>query len=179
MDYYRNEDILGCHSQDGGVMGIQYSVVTDLVTEPVDLPFFKQHARIDFEMDDALCQAYITAARMELEQWGQVSFGVKTMRITALELPRNWRLMYGPVDTVTTPGFSNVGDILKEGGRDISVDYTTTAALVNDLVRVSICRYAAGLYMNRENIQESKFSAGQLQDEAKTMLRPIVNISLF
>lgn len=160
-------------------MGVQYDTVVDLVSEPVTLEFFKQHSRIDFEMDDNLCLAYITAARMELEQWGQVSFGAKTMRITALELPRNWRLMYGPVDTVTTPGFSNVGDILKEGGRDISVEYTTTAALVNDLVKVAICRYAAGLYVNRENIQESKFSSGQLQDEAKTMLRPIVNITLF
>src|SRR5690606_39462766 len=105
MDYYKNIDHLGCLDRHG-VAGIQYSTVTDLVTEPVTLEFFKQHARIDFDMDDNLCLAYITAARMELEQWGQVSFGVKTMRLTALELADNWRLMFGPVNTVVTSGYT-------------------------------------------------------------------------
>ena len=178
MDYAKNIDKLGCDSYDG-VRGLQYSVVTDLVSEPVTLEFFKQHTRIDFDMDDNLCLAYIAAARMELEQWGQVSFGVKTMRLTALELPNNWRLMFGPVSTVVTSGYPNVGDILKEGGHEITVEYTTTAGLVNDLVRVAICRYAAGLYVNRENVIDTKFAAGQEMDEAKTMLRPIVNANMF
>jgi len=179
MDYYRNIDKLGCYGSAPLVAsGIQYSVVTDLTTEPVTLDFFKSHAHIDFASDDTLCSVYIKAARQELERWSQLSFGVKTMGLTALSLPTNYKLMFGKVDEVTTENFTNKGDILKEGGNDIDIEYTTIGT-INDAIRIAICRYAAGLYINRETVTETKYSAQSLQDEAKTMLNPYRNITLF
>jgi len=178
MDYYRNVDRLGCINENPlTARGVQYNVVTDLATEPVTLEFFKQSARIDFDTDDTLCEVYIKAARQELERWSQLSFGVKTMRLTALQLPKNYRLMFGKVDTVTTTGYTNIGDILKEGGKDITVEYTTLD-WIDDAIRIAICRYAAGLYINRETITETKFAASALQDEAKTMLHSYRNITI-
>lgn len=180
MDYYLNVDKLGCYDSYHklSASGIQYSVIADLATEPVTLDFFKQHARIDFDTDDTLAAVYLKAARQELEQWSQLSFGVKTMGLTALSLPNNYKLMFGKVDTVSTTGFTNKGDILKEGGTDIDIEYTTIGT-INDAIRIAICRYAAGLYINRETVTETKYSAQSLQDEAKTMLNPYRNITLF
>jgi len=178
-DFYKNCDKI-CDGKYGhlAASGIQYSVVDDLTEEPIDLEFFKQHSRIDFDTDDTLCEIYIKAARQALEQWSQLSFGVKTMGLTALSLPNNYKLMFGKVDTVSTTGFTNKGDILKEGGTDIDIEYTTIGT-VNDAIRIAICRYAAGLYINRETVTETKYSAQSLQDEAKTMLNPYRNITLF
>jgi len=179
MDYYKNIDKLGCYGYDKLVAsGIQYSVIDDLATEPVTLDFFKKHARIDFDTDDTLASVYLKAARQELEQWSQLSFGVKTMELTALSLPTNYKLMFGKVDEVQTENFTNKGDILKEGGTDIDIEYTTIGT-INDAIRIAICRYAAGLYINRETVTETKYSAQSLQDEAKTMLNPYRNITLF
>jgi len=177
MDFVRNIDKLGCYSYgQRTAKGVQYTVIDDLATEPVDVDFFKQHARIDFDTDDSLVSTYLIAARQELEQWSQLSFGVKTIGLTALELPDNYRLMFGRVNTVTTAGYTNVGDILKEGGTDIDIEFTTIGT-INDAIRVAICRYAAGLYINRENVVDTKFSTQQKQDEAKEMLKPYMNIT--
>jgi len=178
-DFYKNCDKI-CNGVNGQLYasGIQYSVITDLATEPVTLDFFKQHARIDFDTDDTLAAVYLKAARQELERWSQLSFGVKTMGLTALSLPPNYRLMFGKVDEVTTEGFTNKGDILKEGGTDIDIEFTTKD-WIDDAIRIAICRYAAGLYINRETVTETKYSAQSLQDEAKTMLNPYRNITLF
>ncbi len=180
MDYYLNVDKLGCYDSYHklSASGIQYSVITDLSTEPVTLDLFKQHARIDFDTDDTLSAVYLKAARQELEQWTQLSFGVKTIGLTALSLPTNYKLMFGKVDEVTTENFTNKGDILKEGGTDIDIEYTTIGT-INDAIRIAICRYAAGLYIFRENVVESKYRAEGLMDEAKTMLNPYRNIILF
>lgn len=175
MDYYKNIDILGGRVDSFAATGIQYNVVDDLVDEPVTTAFFKQHARIDFNTDDNLIEAYIKAARIYLEQWSQLSFGVKTISLTALTLPKNFRLMFGRVDTITTTGFTNVGDILKEGGEDVDIEYTTVG-IINDTIRIAICRYAAGLYINRETITETKYSGDQKINEAKEMVRPYMNV---
>jgi len=178
MDYYKNIDKLGCVGSVPLIAsGVQYIVVTDLTAEPVDLYFFKQHARIDFDTDDTLCETYIKSARQALEQWSQLSFGIKTIGLTALSLPKNYRLMHGKVDLVSTTGFTNKGDILKEGGTDIDIEFTTLD-WIDDCIRIAICRYAAGLYVNRENVNDTKYSAQALQDEAKTMLNPYRNITL-
>jgi hypothetical protein len=178
-DFYKNCDKI-CSSPSSYLTakGIQYSVINDLVTEPVTLDFFKQHCRLDFENDDNLCAVYLKAARQELERWSQLSFGVKTMGLTALELPKNYRLMYGRVNTVTPVEFTNVGDILKEGGTDVSIQYTTFG-VIDDAIRIAICRYAAGLYIFRENVVESKYNYQGLMDEAQRMLSPYRNITLF
>lgn len=178
MDYYKNVDKL-CDYATGGYIasGVQYRVITDLTTEPIDLDFFKAHARIDFQSDDTLCAIYIKSARQALEQWSQLSFGVKTIGLTALSLPTNYRLMFGKVDEVTTAEFTNKGDILKEGGTDIDIEFTTLD-WIDDCIRVAIARYAAGLYINRETVTDTKYSSQALMDEAKTMLNPYRNITL-
>lgn len=178
-DFYKNCDKI-CDGTNSrlSASGVQYSVVEDLTTEPIDIDFFKAHARIDFDTDDTLCEVYIKAARQALEQWSQLSFGVKTMGLTALSLPTNYKLMFGKVDEILTTGFTNKGDILKEGGLDIDIEFTTKD-WIDDTIRIAICRYAAGLYINRETVTETKYSAQSLQDEAKTMLQPYRNITLF
>lgn len=179
MDYYKNIDKICVHGHYNlSASGIQYSVIADLEEEPVTLEFFKQHARIDFDTDDTLCEIYIKTARQALEKWSQLSFGVKTIGLTALSLPKNYRLMFGKVDTIMTANFTNKGDILKEGGLDVDIEFTTKD-WIDDTIRVAIARYAAGLYINRETVTETKYSAQSLQDEAKTMLQPYRNITLF
>lgn len=178
-DFYKNCDKI-CDGYYGHLTasGIQYSVIEDLTEEPVTLDFFKQHARIDFDTDDTLASVYLKASRQDLEQWSQLSFGVKTIGLTALSLPTNYKLMFGKVDSILTANFTNKGDILKEGGTDVDIEYTTVGT-INDAIRIAICRYACGLYINRETVTETKYSAQSLQDEAKTMLNPYRNIILF
>lgn len=162
---------------DIGAKGVQYNIVTDLATEPVTIEFFKQHARIDFDTDDSLVSIYIKAARQALERWAQLSFGVKTISLTALNLPNNYKLMYGKVDTITTANFTNIGDILKEGGKDVAIEFTTKDWISDD-IKIAVCRYAAGLYINREDIVETKYSSAGKLNEAKLMVHPYANIIL-
>lgn len=180
MDYNKNFDLIGDETVYLSISGTQYQVKTDISAEPVTKEFFKEHARIDFDTDDTLVETYIKAARIYLEKWSMLSFGAKTMILTALSLPKNYKLMFGPVNTITTADFTNVGDILKEGGNDVLIEYTTKADLAtDDVVRVAICRYAAGLYIQRENILDTKFTPKSLIDESKVMLDPYRNIILF
>jgi hypothetical protein len=161
---------------------IQYEVITDLDTEPVDLAFFKQHARIDFDTEDALVTSYLKAARQELEQWSQLSFGVKTIGLKATDLPDNYKLMYGKVDTVTTAEFEAFGDNLVKGGEKVDIQYTTKGT-INETIKIAICRYAAGLYAVREHITTDKngnpVNGENIKNEAKDMIRPFANITLF
>lgn len=183
MDFYKNIDHF-CQNDTGyadrrTARGVHYSVVEDLVVEPVDLEFFKDHARIDFDTDDTLSESYITASRQELEQWGQISFGEKTMRLMALELPDNYRLMFGPVDSIITDGHPNFGDILTEGGTNVDIEYLTEG-VINDTIRIAICRYAAGLYSLRENIivniNGTVQTSNELFDLSKKMIKQWTNI---
>lgn len=182
MDYYKNVDRL-CNGYGNGytnpltAKGIQYREVTDVPTEPVDLEFFKEHARIDFDTDDTLAEAYIKAARRELEAWAQLSFGVKTMRLMAVELPDEYRLMYGKVDEVLTTGFENFGDIILKGGTKVDITYTTLDWIGED-IKIAICRYAAGLYVYREQLVDTKYNAQVGIDEAKNMVKPYANLTL-
>lgn len=165
-DFVKNSDKFP-DSETSNVYGINYTL-TETGTEPVDLAFFKDHARIDFNTDDSLAQNYITAARKELENYCQKSFIDKTVRLTAFYLPDKYKLMYGPVDTITTSGFENIGDRLKEGGSDIDISYTTKA-IQDEIVKVAIATYAEGLYEGDES----------LKAQAKGMLSSYRNITMF
>ena len=154
------------------VDGIQYRIVTDLATEPVTIEEFKQHARIDFDTDDNLIEDYIKAARQELEQYSQLSFGNKTIKLMALRLPKNYRLMYGPVSAITSPtGLTLFGDIVKDGnGEDVEITYTTSWTGGLPLpIKVAICQHAAGLYINRENVLTG-LNPSTLMDQARRSL---------
>lgn len=185
MDYSRNEDHL---CDDYGynlvnrpaVSGIQYRVIQDLSEEPVTLEFFKEHIRVDFNVDDNLLPSYLKSARQYLEQWSQLSFGEKKIRLTALRLPQNWKLMYGPVVSVETEGMTLFGDILKNGGNEVSVEYTTGwEGGLPEAIKLAICKRAAGDYMIRENVilteKGSLQEPSQLFDEAQKLLLPYRN----
>lgn len=177
-DYYKNIDRLGCiNERTLTAKGVQYDEVDPIAdySAIVDLDFFKEHARIDFDTDDTLCRVYIDAAIEELQDWAQISFGVRTMRLRAKSLPNDYRMMYGRVDTITTTDYSNTGDLLDKGGSNIDITYTTIGKL-NNAIKIAICRYAAGLYINRENVTDTKFASQTLQDEAKVMLSPYKNL---
>lgn len=192
MDYYKNIDHIcdDCSPFSASrslpeIQGIQYRVVADLSTEPVDLPFFKQHARIDFNLDDNLCASYIKAARQELERWAQISFGKKTIELLALRLPKTYYLLNGPVEQlVESTDHTLFGDILKGGGEEVTVRFETKEnpfPEYTETIKIAICRYAAGLYAIREHIvSDSKgnpVNGESLKNEAKNMLQPIRNIS--
>ena len=163
-----------------GPMGIQYSVVDDLATEPVTLEFFKSHNIIDYVFDDTILGVYLKAAREYLEEYCQKSFGAKTINVKALYLPDNYRLMYGKIEGVVgETDYELLGDILKTGGEDIDFNYTTIGVL-NDVIKIAICRYAAGLYALRENIlsddKGNPISGQGIVDQAKLMCQPYRNI---
>lgn len=184
MDYFKNVDKL-CHDNyhHRSVKGVEYHFITDLSVEPVDLAFFKQHAKIDYNLDNNLCTNYIKAARQHLERVTQLSFGERTMQMTALSMVDNWKLMYGPVDTVKAPYTKFGKDIItNSGGTNVTIEYTTKWALgLPDDLKIAICRYAAGLYAIRENhiitekgdVVEPK----NLLDEAEKMAYKYANIS--
>lgn len=194
MDFYKNEDYFRCFDRgmhpSTPVEGLSYTVVTDLATEPVDITFFKQHARIDFNTDDNLITAYIKAARQYLEQYTQLSFGQKTIRFMALKVPNKWKLMFGYYDSITTlgTGLKLFGDILMRDGNhdqrgltDIDIELKTKSWVLPENVKIAICKQAAWLYISRESIVTSNEGAIQrhevLDDEAKVLLRPLMNIS--
>jgi hypothetical protein len=162
------------------VEGITYQVVEDLATEPVTKEFFKQHARIDFDTDDNLLESYLKASRQELERYCQLSFGDKKMRLLALRLPKNYRLMYGHVREITSPAdLTLFGDIVKDGnGEDVVIEYETSWDQVGGLpesIKIAICQYAAGMYIHRENII-TELTVFNLYDQAKKSLDRYRNV---
>lgn len=191
MDFYKNIDKLcGCRVNHYGdsveLSGVSYSVVTDLATEPVVLADFKQHARIDFNTDDNLVSKYITGARQYLEMFSQLSFGNKTIRFTALNIPSRYRLVNGPYSTILTPGtgFTLFGDSwLIGGGSMVDITLETDWPNLPEAIKVAIMKRAAGDYSLRENVivteDGNPVSYHQLYDDAERLLNPYRNISIF
>jgi hypothetical protein len=164
----------------GSVKGIQYKIVTDLLVEPVSLEFFKQHARIDFEMDDNLATSYIKAARQELEKYSQLSFGDRNMKLLAKELPKEFRLMYGPVLEITAPvdTYTLLGDIITSVDiqTNVTIEYTVSWGAVGlpESIKIAIAQTAAGLYASRENVL-TEIAFGTLMNQSKTTLNQFKN----
>lgn len=180
MDYYRNIDHFCRPEEPRDARGISYERVEDLLIEPVTKDFFKAHARIDFEADDKLVMAYLRAARQELEMWTQRSFGEEVWRFKAWYVPKGWHLMYGPVAEILSPDFEVFGDLLQQEGRKVDITYRTRG-IIDDNIRIAICRYAAGMYAIRENILINDRGNPVLGtnhiDEAKEMLKRYRNIT--
>lgn len=190
MDYYKNIDKLCCPDSFGrigqrrpAVEGIDYAVIQDLDQEPVTLQDFADHCRVDFNVDDNLLAFYLKSARQYLEQWSQLSFGVKTIHFRALRVPNRWKLMFGPYVSVDDPDRTLFGDILMQGGTEVDIELTT--GWPNDdlpeAIKVAICKYAAGLYAIRENyilnINGTIQEPSQVMDEAQKMVRPWANVT--
>lgn len=182
MDYYKNIDQiwdvtgLPTYQDSCRVSGLQVTFTSETnYVEPYDIDEFKEFAKIDFATDDALISLFLKSARIDVENHLQKSLGIRTINLTALKLPINYVLPFGPVNVVTTANFTNVGDILKEGGEDVSINYTTKATLVNNSIKQAIYKQAYHYYENRDKFAQQEY-AGGLIDEVKMILRPYKNI---
>ena len=158
--------------QKSGTQGLQISFTSETsYVEPYSLSDFKDFARIDFDTDDNLLSLFLKASRIDIERYLQKSLGIRTITLSALRLPTNFYLPYGPVQSISTTGFTKVGDILKEGGTDIEVEYVSNASLVNDSIKTAIYMQSLNYYDNREKYSESGMQ-GVLIDDVKKILQP-------
>ena len=174
MDYYRNFDHIDrCHHHPNRVSGLQVKFIDESdYIDPYDIEDFKDFARIDYDTDDALLNTLLKSATTEIERYLQKSLGIRTIRLTAINLPKDYVLPYGPVSEILTDGFTHVGDIMKEGGEDITVDYLTDASIVNATVIHAIYRQAYSAYENREKYLDGNREIGMIVNEVKMMLQP-------
>ena len=148
------------------VSGLQYRFKSEInYIEPVTLQDFKDHAYIDTDTDDNLLALYLKAARIDVENYLQKSLGIRTITLLAQRLPKNYRLPWGPVESIEGTDFTLFGDILKEGGTNVTIEYTTNASLVNDSIKQAIYKRAFDYYENRG-------SAGPMPDIVKLILNP-------
>ena len=195
-DYFLCWDWFRLGQPTVAVESVSYTVIQDLAVEPIDVPFLKKQARIDFNTDDQLLTSYIKAARQYLEGWSQLSFGEKKIRFMALKLPNKWDLVNGPYVSIDTIGttFRLFGQTLIKGnegyywrGRDsvYEVDLELTTGWPNDelpeAIKIAIAKQAAWLYISRESLVTSDEGAIQhhtiLDDEAKMFLSAYRNIT--
>jgi hypothetical protein len=154
--------------EKAGTQGLQVTFTSESgYVEPYDLDDFKDYARIDFDTDDNLLAIFLKAARVDVERYLQKSLGIRTISLTALKLPKNYVLPYGPVQSVSTTGYTNVGDILKEGGIDVVIEYISNASLVNDSITKSIYAQALHYYEYRNKFSQLQ---GTIVDEVKMCL---------
>lgn len=173
------------------IYNIKYHLVTDLASEPIDTTYLKQHARIDFNVDDNLLQDYIVAARQELEEWSGLSFGVKTWKLTANYLPNHYKLSKGPVDAITAGTYDLIGDtvsstdLVQNHIKDVDLTFTTkplAETRFSHVAKTAVARYAAGLYAIREHIisddKGNPVNGQNLVNEAKEMLKPFKEVVL-
>lgn len=171
MDFDKNIDQLcnfGLPRYDTypATSGLQISFIDETeYEEPVTVLEFKDHAYIDADTDDNLLELYLKAARIDVENYLQKSLGVRTIQLLAQRLPNNYRLPWGPVESVDTADYTNFGDILIEGGTDLTIEYTTNASLVNDSIKQAIYKRAFDYYENRG-------SAGQMPNVVQMILNP-------
>jgi hypothetical protein len=173
--YEFNEDMLGDILpvyEYQGATGVQVTFTSEAnYVEPYNVEDFKDYARIDFDTDDNLIALFLKSARINIEQYLQKSLGVRTIRLLALHLPKNYKLPYGPIQSITTAGYTLFGDLLKEDGKDIDITYITNASLVNDAITQAIYRQAYHYYEYRE-----ESSKPNLLNEVKLLVNPYKRI---
>jgi hypothetical protein len=169
--YEYNEDMLGDILpvyEYQGATGLQVTFTSEAnYVEPYNVEDFKDYARIDFDTDDNLIALFLKSARQNIEQYMQKSLGIRTINLIALHLPKNYKLPYGPIQSITTAGYTLFGDLLKEGGKDINITYVTNASLVNDAIKQAIYRQAYHYYEYRE-----ANSKPDLLSEVKLLVNP-------
>lgn len=174
-NYDKNEDYIE-PVKPKTLRGISYTIISEAsFVEPVTVAEFKLYAFIDFATDDTEIASLIKSSRQQAERYLQKSLGVKTIQFKALECPENYHLLYGPVDTISTAGFTNFGDLLIDGGDKITVEYTTTAGAVNEDIKEAIMAQAYYRYENRSRFMDQ--SIVNLQDAFKEKLKPYRNVT--
>lgn len=171
-DFDQNVDVINWTGlpvyEKAGTQGLQIQFTDESqYIEPYNLDDFKDYARIDFDTDDNLLTIFLKAARIDIERYLGKSLGIRTIALTALKLPKNYVLPYGPVQSITTTGYTKVGDILKEGGTDVVIEYVSNANLVNDSITKAIYTQALHYYESRNKFSQLQ---GTVVDEVKISL---------
>lgn len=167
------------------IYNIQYHLVSDIASEPIDTIYLKQQARIDFNADDNLLQDYIVSARQELEKWSGLSFGVKTWRLTADWLPNKYRITKKEVDALTVGDYVLLGQTVSSDTlcdnhiKDVDLEFTTKALADTEFqfaAKNAVAQMAAYKYAQRFNVMtdtEGKpINASSFVNEAHEILRP-------
>ena len=155
-----------------GASGLQVTFTSEEdYVEPYDLEDFKDYSRIDFDTDDNLIELFLKSARQNIEQYLQKSLGIRTINLIALNLPKNYKLPFGPIESITTEGYNLFGDLLKEGGKEINITYVSNASLVNEAIKQAIYRQAYHYYENREANTKP-----DLLNEVKLLVNPYKRI---
>lgn len=173
MDFYTNADQLfdlglPVYGVSDRASGISMRFDDSYYDYPYDLDDFKDFARIDTDTDDNLLTLFLKSATREVEQYLQKSLGIRTITLFALRLPKNYKLPFGPVATITTSGYTLFGNLLKECGTDLEIEYITDASLVNDHIINAIYKQALHNYENREVYKDNPM--GGLLNEVQMML---------
>ena len=175
MDFDKNADYYDDRNNPLAykIKGLSYKFTSEAsYVEPVSLADMKNYGLIDFATDDTILSQFITSARQQAEKYLQQSLGIRTVQFKALECPKNYRLAWGPIASITTENFTAFGDILKEGGKEITVTYTTDSSLVNDDIKIAICIQALHLYQNRERFFGGGQEISSFVDGFKEKLNP-------
>lgn len=165
-DFYKNCDYLDDCPDERGAVGLSYHL-GELEEEPVTIQDFKEHAKIDFDTDDNLITIYLVSARETVEQILRKSLGVRTVNIFAEHLPDKFKLDWGNYATVATI-FGK--DILKDGGDDLELSFTTENTVLNTNIKNAILMQAFDYY-ERKGV----YSGGGT-DEVMNILQPYRNI---
>lgn len=177
MDYYRNAD----HTEFPPLTayrlrGFSYNFIDEsLYVEPVSVAEMKAYGYIDFATDDSLISTFITSARQQAEQYLRKSLGIRTVQFMALEVPAKTKLMWGPIESITTEGYTLFGDRLVESGTDITLEFITNASLVNEDIKTAIMAQAYFIYSERGRFQDE--SKKMFVDGFKEKLSPYRNVS--
>jgi uncharacterized phiE125 gp8 family phage protein len=107
-------------------------VVTPPTVEPVDLQTFKDHARIYGTDDDAICSAYLTAARQLFEAQTGMSIMATTYRLNLNSWSDTIYLMRHPFVSLTSVQYVDTNGVSQTaaGGTDYDLDAKSTPAVV-------------------------------------------------
>lgn len=152
----------------------EVKIDTDLAAEPVTLTELKNHMRVDNDADDDLITNLSIAARKNLEEWGNLSFGVKTITAIWTEYGQKVTLPYGAHDSITSVtriDYQNTETVLTAGqdyyvkggdfkelwfnefGGGVKVTFTTKAPITADLaiIKAAIKQSVSTMYEFRED----------------------------
>ncbi len=176
-DFDTNCDVLEVASAPLKSVGLSYTTLSEAsYVEPVSVSEFKSFAGIDFDTDDSLITSFVKMARIQSEQYLKKSLGVRTVKFSAISCRKEFRLDWLPLGTVLTAGFTVENGYLMEGGENIEVEYTTTADLVSEDIKIAIMVRALDTYQERERYKSRYRETGSVIDRWKELLFPYKKI---
>lgn len=141
---------------------------TTLITDI--LPLFKEHARIDFPNDDALCKMYLGAAISRIEQWTGMPVAYNEYTWEIAEQYQTYEMYQLPLRNCNMSGIQHGFDDL-EAPKWIPAPTTWPVTLevgflagadVPDDIMLSIYELALSLYQQRSNTEMLNVYAAEI-----------------